>query len=566
MCREHRVSPARSRVPGERVCSARRRRGGGRRRAAGDARSTSTRPGCGTHQPADTTTTHAPDTCGLALVSPRHPAPRPVDTPHLPPTGGANPSEPQSNTTRANENDCIGGAARPRDGGAVEPPECGAAYRGGRLAGGPLLRDGCGGSGRPLPHLARDDAARRAVLRTPMFDLMSIVAAVKCNDDKLLVTTLAALGTGFDCASKAEIELVTSIGVRPERIIFANPAKMASHIKYASRAGVDTMTFDSETELMKIKQHMPHAQLVIRIRCDATAAQCPLGIKFGCDPVTEAPRLLKLAAVLGLEVVGVSFHVGSGTQETGVYVRAIQYSRALFSLAANVGHANMRLLDIGGGFPGALHSSIREVSQVINGALETYFSDRSVRVIAEPGRYFAAAAYTLCALVHAKREVCQKDKEGNEESHMMYFINDGVYGSFNCVLYDHQHVVAETLEPKPEKPQPCSVWGPSCDGLDCVLPSTYLPPIAVGEWLIFRDMGAYTLPVASAFNGFPVPKIRAVIDSSVCHECHKYSKMDLFEFLEDELDEYFEHITRPRRNRVIKPRPNYLESLDDQDF
>lgn len=42
--------------------------------------------------------------------------------------------------------------------------------------------------------------------------------AVKCNDDKLLVSTLAALGTGFDCASKAEIELVTSIGVAPESV------------------------------------------------------------------------------------------------------------------------------------------------------------------------------------------------------------------------------------------------------------------------------------------------------------------------------------------------------------
>ncbi|CAH0403129.1 unnamed protein product [Chilo suppressalis] len=345
--------------------------------------------------------------------------------------------------------------------------------------------------------------------------------AVKCNDDKLLVATLAALGTGFDCASKAEIELVTSIGVHPERIIFANPAKMASHIKYSARAGVDTMTFDSEAELMKIKQHMPHAQLVLRIRCDAAKARCPLGIKFGCDPVTEAPGLLKLAAVLGLQVIGVSFHVGSGTQETGVYLRAIQHSRAVFSLAADVGHANMRLLDIGGGFPGALHSDIREVSQVINGALETYFSDRSVRVIAEPGRYFAAAAYTLFAMVHSSRRVTQKDQEGVEQSHTMYFINVGVYGSFNCVLYDqftcytNEGVVAETIKPKCEKPQPCSVWGPSCDSKDCVLPNTFLPPLSTGDWLMFRDMGAYSLCITSAFNGFPVPKVRAVIDSSV---------------------------------------------------
>ncbi|XP_063629479.1 ornithine decarboxylase 1-like [Cydia splendana] len=336
--------------------------------------------------------------------------------------------------------------------------------------------------------------------------------AVKCNDDKVLVRTLAALGAGFDCASRNEIELITGLGVAPDRIIFANPAKMASHIRHASAVGVDTMTFDSEPELMKIKQYMPHAQLVLRIRCDAAAAQCPLGIKFGCDPGTDAPRLLKLAAVLGLEVVGISFHVGSGCGETAVYARAVQYCRALFALAAALGHPRMRLLDIGGGFPGGTHSSIKEVSLVINEALETHFPDRNVRVIAEPGRYFAAAAYSLAVMIHAKREIVTKDASGEDETHTMYFMNDGVYGSFNCVLYDHQQVEATTLYPHTEKPLPCSIWGPTCDSLDCVLPSTRLPPLPVGSWLLFRDMGAYTMPVASPFNGFPLPKVRTLVD------------------------------------------------------
>ncbi|XP_038218627.1 ornithine decarboxylase 2-like [Zerene cesonia] len=228
--------------------------------------------------------------------------------------------------------------------------------------------------------------------------------AVKCNDDKLLVRTLAALGTGFDCASRAEIQLVTDIGVKPERIIFANPAKMASHIRYATAVGVTTMTFDSETELHKIKQYSPDAQLVIRIRCDAAAAQCPLGIKFGCEPLVEAPRLLKLAAVMSLSVVGVSFHVGSGARECAVYARGIQLARGLFELGDSLG-LHMRLLDIGGGFAGDSASDLRQVSQVINAALESKFADREVRVIAEPGRYFAAAAYTLAAMIHASREV-----------------------------------------------------------------------------------------------------------------------------------------------------------------
>lgn len=334
--------------------------------------------------------------------------------------------------------------------------------------------------------------------------------AVKCNDDRLLLSTLASLGAGFDCASKAEIDQVTDLGVAPERIIFANPAKMKSHILRAAALGVDMMTFDSETELLKIKHLYPDAQLVLRIRCDAVGAQCPLGMKFGCNPNTEAPRLLKIAALHQLNVIGISFHVGSGAGETEVYQRAIGVCRQLFTAATKLGF-NMRLLDLGGGYPGGKNTDIYEVSQVINAALATHFPEGSgVRVIAEPGRYFAAAAYTLATMVHATREIAPAEENG--ENHTMYFINDGVYGSFNCILYDHQQVEAQPLKPSSTKKLACSVWGPSCDGLDCVLPATRLPRLAAGDWLLFSDMGAYTMPVASAFNGFPVPTVLPVLD------------------------------------------------------
>lgn len=356
--------------------------------------------------------------------------------------------------------------------------------------------------------------------------------AVKCNDSPMMLRTLAALGTGFDCASKQEISSVLQLGVRPERIIFANPAKMASHIRYAAAAGVNTMTFDNETELVKVKSLMPHAKLVIRIRSDAREAQCQLGMKFGCDPVTEAPRLLKLAAVYGLEVVGVSFHVGSGCQEVAAFTRAIHFARALFDMAACVGHKAMRILDIGGGFPGNSDTSIDEMAREINSALETHFPDDSVQVIAEPGRFFAASAYTLACAVYSKRELSARVEEGvveaEKEAHTMYFINDGVYGSFNCVLYDHQVARPEPLNVGTGKVRACSVWGPSCDGLDCVVPAARLPSLQPGDWLVFRDMGAYTLPIASAFNGFPVPAVRTVIDA------HVWTKLkDLWPFTED---------------------------------
>ena len=48
-----------------------------------------------------------------------------------------------------------------------------------------------------------------------------------------------------------------------------------------------------------------------------------------------------------------------------------------------------------------------------------------------------------------------------------------------------------------------SVWGPTCDSIDCVCPVVKLPAaLEVGDWLGFRNMGAYTVCAASQFNGF----------------------------------------------------------------
>ncbi|KAL6986791.1 Orn Lys Arg decarboxylase class-II [Sarracenia purpurea var. burkii] len=57
--------------------------------------------------------------------------------------------------------------------------------------------------------------------------------AVKCNPDPTFLSTMAALGASFNCASRAEIQTVLSLVVSPDRIIFAYPCKAETHIKYA---------------------------------------------------------------------------------------------------------------------------------------------------------------------------------------------------------------------------------------------------------------------------------------------------------------------------------------------
>ena len=180
----------------------------------------------------------------------------------------------------------------------------------------------------PLHVLDLDDVVRKHYGWCAQMPRVKPYYAVKCNDDPRILQTLMTLGTGFDCASKGEMERMLGYGVKPESIIFAQPAKSIPSLLYARSKQVSVMTFDGAVELEKIHQYYPEARLVLRMRHDSLKVRCSLGKKFGCDPIAEAPELLRYAATLRMNVIGISFHVGSDCDEHEVYYEARGEKRA----------------------------------------------------------------------------------------------------------------------------------------------------------------------------------------------------------------------------------------------
>lgn len=119
-------------------------------------------------------------------------------------------------------------------------------------------------------------------------------------------------------------------------------------------------------------------------------------MKFGCDPIHEAPSLLRLAYMLGLNVVGFSFHVGSGCQDPPIYHCAIHHCKILFDMATNLGFKPY-LLDLGGGYPGDKGTSIDKMAEIINKALDEYFNSKflSLCYLVTVGISYL----TLCSLI-----------------------------------------------------------------------------------------------------------------------------------------------------------------------
>ncbi|OIV96299.1 hypothetical protein TanjilG_09726 [Lupinus angustifolius] len=326
--------------------------------------------------------------------------------------------------------------------------------------------------------------------------------AVKCNPNPSLLGVLAALGSSFDCASRAEIESVLSLGVSPDRIIYANPCKSESHIKYAATVGVNVTTFDSKEEIHKIKKWHPKCELLIRIKPPQdSGARNALGLKYGALP-EEVKPLLQAAKDAELKVVGVSFHIGSGGADSRTYHGAIAAAKSVFDMASNeLGMPRMKIVDIGGGF--TCGNQFDAASFHVNEALEDNFGkEEGVVVIGEPGRYFAESPFTLASKVIGKR-VRGEVRE--------YWIDDGIYGSLNCIMYDFATVTCTPLacSSKPEDPEcknakmyPSTVFGPTCDSLDTVLTDYLLPELELDDWVVFPNMGAYTTSSGTNFNGF----------------------------------------------------------------
>jgi ornithine decarboxylase len=325
--------------------------------------------------------------------------------------------------------------------------------------------------------------------------------AMKCNPNPIVLEVLASLGASFDCASENEIKLAMEVTNDPERIIFANPCKMSSQIRYARANDVNLMTFDCEEELYKIKLYHPYARIVLRLAVDESCSACKFNCKFGCN-LDQIKELLNIAKTLKLDIVGFSFHVGSGCKSADKFYEAIGMCKRAQDIAAELGIV-IRLIDIGGGFPGVDGDiTFESIANSINKGIHEFFGGSSEvnrpKFIAEPGRFFVQASHTLVLNVIGKKT---EITDGGDKR-IVYYLNDGVYGSFNCIYFDHNQPIILPFNERDGKLHLSRIFGPTCDSIDLISDNVLLPELAVGEWMYVEGFGAYTIAASSSFNGF----------------------------------------------------------------
>lgn len=323
--------------------------------------------------------------------------------------------------------------------------------------------------------------------------------AMKCCDEPNLLQFLADRGFGFDCASQKELEQILDLGVDANRIVFSHPLKSQEALKYAKENGVERLAYDTEAELRKILRYYPEAEVFLRVKPKFSNAKIQLSKKFGASP-DDVPNLLSLTAELGANFIGFSFHVGSLCDDINTFRTALQYVSELKQQAADLG-LNTCFVDIGGGFlpPHApANCSFAEITAAINESIDEFFGEDSVEFIGEPGRFIASEYMDL----HLPVTCVKFHTNAHGERTQSVFVPDGIYGSFNALIYDHAEPHFEIHTEGESERLATTLWGQTCDSADIVYEDMMWPELEVGDLLSIRRFSAYTYSPTSFFNGF----------------------------------------------------------------
>jgi ornithine decarboxylase len=324
--------------------------------------------------------------------------------------------------------------------------------------------------------------------------------AVKANPAPEVLSLLAGLGSCFDTASVAEIEMALKAGATPDRVSFGNTIKKERDVATAYGLGIRLFAVDCQAEVEKVARAAPGSKVFCRILCDGAGAEWPLSRKFGCEPAM-AVDVLEHAHRHGLEAYGVSFHVGSQQRNQHAWDKALASAAAVFRECGERG-LNLSMVNLGGGFPTKYLKNVPTVKTYGNAifkSLRKHFGNRIPETIIEPGRGMVGNAGII------ETEVVLVAKKSEEDEVRWVYLDIGKFGGLAETMDESIRYPIRTPRDGDEM-TPCVLAGPTCDSADVLYEREPYPlPVSleIGDKLLIEGTGAYTSTYSAvAFNGF----------------------------------------------------------------
>jgi len=356
----------------------------------------------------------------------------------------------------------------------------------------------------PFFYASRNVLKKNYELFTNLFDNSEIYYALKANSDPKILTYLDSLECGFEAASWFEVEILLNLGVSPNKIVYGTSIKPAEHIRLCHEAGIKRFAADSKEELDKLAKYAPGSKVYIRTIVDDAGSVFMMSERFGA-PVSMVKDLVVYAKHLGLKTYGLSFYVGSQATDEHMWANGVHTVTPIIEALYEEG-ITLEVLNIGGGFPvrydnHAQPPRLHDIVVATHNALHKL--PYSLKIIMEPGRGIVATSTVLVAEV-----IARNDRAGKP----WLCLDAGIYNALYEAMI-HQGSTGFPVYPlnpptDDVETQKFTLAGPTGDSLDIISRDVILPAYTdVGDRLLFENAGAYSLALASRFNGFPEPQL-----------------------------------------------------------
>jgi len=330
---------------------------------------------------------------------------------------------------------------------------------------------------------------------------LSINYAAKALSNVNILKYLNQLGAGLDTVSLQEVELGLKAGFNPGNIIYTPNGVSIDEIEKVVSYGAQ-INIDNLAMLEQFGNKHPSVPVCIRINPHVMAggnnniSVGHIDSKFGIS-IHQIPHLLRIVENTKMNINGIHMHTGSDILDIEVFLHA---SEILFNTARKF--KKLSFIDFGSGFKvpykkGDIETNIEELGEKLsvrfNEFCKNYGSE--LTLVFEPGKYLVSEAGYFISKVNSVKQTTST-VFAQVESGFNHLMRPMFYGSY--------HEIENLSNPTGEE-RFYSVVGYICE-TDTFGSNRKISEIKEGDYLVFKNAGAYCFSMSSNYNSRYKPK------------------------------------------------------------
>jgi diaminopimelate decarboxylase len=319
----------------------------------------------------------------------------------------------------------------------------------------------------------------------------------KTNYLNAVCSILHQEGAWAEVVSDFEYEKARNLGVPGSHIIFNGPYKPRAALERAVEEGA-LIHLDNLDELYLLESIGKEMKRTIpcALRLNFSTGFTEPWSRFGFNVETGAAHdaVRRMAAAGVLQLIGLHSHIGTFILDPRAYTAQVRVMLDFMAFAEAEGQARIDYLDIGGGF--ASRNALQGVYLPPEQVVPTF--DQYAAAIAEPLLAVVGKRKTPPMLVLETGRAVVDDAEslvttvvGSKrlpDGRNSMILDAGVNVLFTSYWYHHGCHPVRSIAGDLEE---TVLYGPLCMNIDVMRHSVWLPPMRVGDQLVFNPVGAY---------------------------------------------------------------------------